>query len=144
MNTIHGNILDVAERGRFDVVVHGANCRHTMGAGIAKQIRDRWPEAWHADQRVKDPQLGGISIAVVTRNGFSFYVVNGYTQSRPGPCADLHAIEDVFERVQESFHGKRIGYPRIGCGLGGLKWDDVGPVIERALRGEDHALVEWP
>ena len=65
MHTIHGNLLTLPEAGRFDVVVHGCNCRHTMGAGIAKQIRERWPEAWHADQRVKDPKLGGISIAVI-------------------------------------------------------------------------------
>ena len=49
MKSIRGNLLALARSGRFDVIVHGCNCRHAMGAGIAKQIKDSFPEAWAAD-----------------------------------------------------------------------------------------------
>lgn len=45
MKSIRGNLLALARSGRFDVIVHGCNCRHAMGAGIAKQIKDSFPEA---------------------------------------------------------------------------------------------------
>ena len=38
-----GNLLDLAEAGLFDVVVQGCNCFNTMGGGIAREIRERYP-----------------------------------------------------------------------------------------------------
>jgi O-acetyl-ADP-ribose deacetylase (regulator of RNase III) len=38
---------------------------------------------------------------------------------------------------------KRIGMPRIGCGIGGLRWEDVRPLVERAARDVDIVAVEW-
>jgi O-acetyl-ADP-ribose deacetylase (regulator of RNase III) len=144
MKIVYGDLLDLAERGRFDIVVHGCNCRHVMGAGIALQIKKRWPEVYEID-RQREHRLGTISTAYIFRNGVSFFVVNGYTQLRPGRGhqVDLIAIREVFEQVQEDFCGKRIGYPRIGAGLGGGDWTKISGIIEIALRNEDHTLVEY-
>lgn len=45
MNQITGDLLDLAEQGHFDVILHGCNCQCTMGAGIALAIKRRFPEA---------------------------------------------------------------------------------------------------
>lgn len=50
MKYVKGNLLDLAEQGQFDIVVHGANCQNTMNSGIAKEIRERFPKAYLADQ----------------------------------------------------------------------------------------------
>ncbi len=39
MKTLKGNIFDYMDQGYFDVVVQGANCFNTQGAGIAKQFK---------------------------------------------------------------------------------------------------------
>ena len=44
-----GNLLDMAERGEFDIIVHGANCICVMGSGIAREIKARFPQAAQAD-----------------------------------------------------------------------------------------------
>jgi len=49
MKYAKGDLLKMAEEGKFDVIVHGCNCFNTMGAGIARQIARRFPEAYAAD-----------------------------------------------------------------------------------------------
>ncbi|HBG21357.1 MAG TPA: phosphatase, partial [Desulfobulbaceae bacterium] len=39
------------------------------------------------------------------------------------------------------FAGKKIGYPKIGAGLGGGNWDRISAIIDEELAGEDHSLV---
>ena len=39
MKVLKGDLLQLALEGVFDVIVHGANCQCSMGAGIAKAIR---------------------------------------------------------------------------------------------------------
>jgi O-acetyl-ADP-ribose deacetylase (regulator of RNase III) len=43
LNRTTGNLLDLAENGHFDVIIHGVNCFNTMGGGIAREIRERYP-----------------------------------------------------------------------------------------------------
>ena len=47
-----GNLIDLAEQGEFDVIVHGCNCQNTMGSGIAKEIKERYPLAYRADSNM--------------------------------------------------------------------------------------------
>jgi len=51
-----GDLLDLASNGELDVIIHGCNCFNTMGAGIAKLIKSRWPEAYQADLSTKRDQ----------------------------------------------------------------------------------------
>lgn len=49
MKKVYGDLIEMAEHGDFDVIVHGCNCFCTMGAGIALQIKHHFPEAYYAD-----------------------------------------------------------------------------------------------
>jgi hypothetical protein len=51
MKTVYGDLVKLAIAGNFDVIVHGCNCYHTMGAGIAKQIKKNYQQ--HMKQIVK-------------------------------------------------------------------------------------------
>ena len=139
-----GNLLDLAHNGTFDLIIHGCNCQHRMGAGIALELARRWPDVAAADQAVAAPQLGQFSTAVVhNRYAKPLMVCNAYTQVRPGRDARVQAIEQALQSISAQYDDPRlrIGYPLIGCGLGGLGWDEVGPVVNRALAGRDHTLV---
>lgn len=150
METVQGNLLELALAGELDVIVHGCNCQCAMGAGIAKAIRDRFPEAYRADCATPkgDPdKLGTISHAQVVRDGARFTVVNAYTQLHwrgNGIKADYAAIRAAMRLVKAEFGGSRIGYPRIGAGLAGGDWDMIAPIIDDALHGEIHRLVQLP
>lgn len=144
---VRGDLLQLACDGRFDVIIHGCNCQCHMGAGIARQIRERFPEAYEADlmtEKGSREKLGSISTAVVTRGEVTFTIVNGYTQfhrSGPGVRADYDAIGDVMKNVKAGFSGARIGYPKIGAGLARGDWEVIAKIIDPELEGEDHTLV---
>jgi len=147
MKVIKGNLISLALAGVFDVVVHGCNCQCTMGAGIAHIIATEFPEAMQVDALTKvgdANKLGTINSAYVKRGEHSFWVVNAYTQLTygRGMQVDYDAIKSAMSEVRHYFSGLRIGYPKIGAGLGGGNWDEIAPIIDAALDGEDHTLVE--
>lgn len=147
MSKIIGNLIQLALAGQFDVIVHGCNCQCTMGAGIAKQIKKEFPEAFSADlktERGNRAKLGSISWATVHRNNLSFVVVNAYTQfdyRGIGVKVDYGAIKKSFQEIKRRFQGKRIGYPMIGAGLAGGSWDVISSIIDDILLGEKHSVV---
>ncbi|MER8801482.1 MULTISPECIES: macro domain-containing protein [unclassified Mesorhizobium] len=149
MQTIRGDLLQLALDGTFDVIVHGCNCQCQMGKGIALSIKQPFPEAYAADCATLkgDPaKLGSISVAEIKRGSRIFHVVNGYTQFHwqgKGVKADYQAIRKVMQAVKGKFAGKRIGYPKIGAGLAGGDWETIASIINDELAGEDHTLVEY-
>ena len=149
MNIIQGDLLKLATEGRFDVNIHGCNCMCAMGAGIAKQIKAQFPEAYEADcetEKASRDKLGTISHAEVPRGDHTLTIVNGYTQYHwkgPDGRADYDAIREVMQAVKQQFAGQRIGYPKIGAGLAGGDWDVISKIIDEELTGEDHTLVEY-
>lgn len=50
LNIINDDLIDLAKNGNFDVIIHGCNCFCTMCAGIAKVIKQEFPEAYLPDQ----------------------------------------------------------------------------------------------
>jgi O-acetyl-ADP-ribose deacetylase (regulator of RNase III) len=139
MREIEGNLVTLARDDAFDVIVHGCNCFHTMGAGIAKAIAKAFPAAYMADLDTPygtTSKLGTISAATIIRqNGKELTIVNAYTQYRYGGGHDLDmtALERVLRLVNARFQGKSIGMPRIGCGLAGGDWEEVKKAIHRCL-----------
>jgi O-acetyl-ADP-ribose deacetylase (regulator of RNase III) len=149
MKTVKGDLIKLALEGDFDVIIHGCNCQCVMGAGIAKSIKNIFPEAYKADSETDKgdrTKLGNITFATVDRNGKKLTIVNGYTQFHwrgSGVLVDYDAIRSVMRVVKSLFHGKRIGYPRIGAGLAKGDWDKISKIIDQELDGEDHTLVEY-
>jgi len=149
MNIITGDLLRLALDGRFDVIVHGCNCQCTMGKGIAASIKQQFPEAYAADlatPRGDRAKLGTFSAAEIHRPPARFTVVNAYTQFHyrgPGVRADYDALRTAFAAVKRQFAGRRIAYPRIGAGLARGDWSVISRIIDEALAGEDHTLVEF-
>jgi O-acetyl-ADP-ribose deacetylase (regulator of RNase III) len=149
VNVVQGDLLELALAGRFDVIVHGCNCQCAMGAGIARTIKQHFPEAYEADRRTAKgdrSKLGTISTAEVVRGDAEFTVANGYTQFHwrgRGVLVDYDALRSVFRAVREQFPGLRVGYPKIGAGLAGGDWETIAAIIDEELAGEDHTLVEF-
>ena len=121
-----------------------------MGAGMAKAIRAHFPEAYEADLATPcgaRNKLGTISVARCHRGDAELWVVNAYTQFHyrgSGVRVDYPAVASAMEQVKRQFSGKRIGYPRIGAGLARGDWTKLAALIDAALDGEDHTLVELP
>lgn len=153
MKTVKGNLISMAMNDEFDIIVHGCNCFHTMGAGIAYEIAKRCPSARDIDfKTVKGDKkkLGTISAATCPRDKDGrrikpFVVVNAYTQFNPGPDFRQEALEGCLQQIKKNFGGQnfRFGFPMIGAGIGGGDWGKIQAAIISALRDENVTVVEF-
>ena len=134
MNTISGNLIDLAEQGMFDIIVHGCNCKNVMGAGIAKEIKRRYPEVYEADTYAN--KKGWNFLGNITELDYGdFVIINAYTQYdwRGKNNFNYNAIRGVMRKINKKFKGKSIGLPKIGAGLAGGNWDIISEIIDEEL-----------
>lgn len=131
MHKIYGDILEVRE----GIVVHQVNCRRVMGAGLAKKIREAYPQHY-TDYMHTAPALGKI---VCTKVNNSMYVVGVYGQDgygRIGCYTDYHALRVALKSVHTLSRQLKLNVYLpygIGCGLAGGDWSVVSSVIEESI-----------
>jgi O-acetyl-ADP-ribose deacetylase (regulator of RNase III) len=144
---IDGDLIELAKQGTFDVIVHGCNCQNVMGAGIALQIAQTWPQAVRADVMCNS-MLGKYSECVVG----NLTIINAYTQMYPGVAqygvdSNMHrllAIHKVFSQLDKTLKkDAMIGIPKIGAGLAGGKWETIEKVINCAITKHDIIVVNY-
>lgn len=147
MNELQGNLITETLRGRFTVLVHGCNCYGVMGAGLAKQVAEAFPEAQSADRATPvgmRGKLGTCSIGMARRDDRWISIVNAYTQLTywgPQPRADYGALERAMRWVADAYRDRSIGVPLIGAGLGGLEEARVRVILNECFEGIDATLV---
>ena len=145
-----GNLLDLAEAGEFDIVVQGCNCFNTMGGGIAREIKERYPMAALVDNETLKGdylKLGNWTTAFTGK----FLIVNAYTQYNMSQGTDVFeyvAFELILQKLVKQFGTKRIGFPYIGMGLAGGNKDVILAMLEYyaqevAAQGGTVTLVEF-
>ena len=138
-----------------DIIAHQVNCRGTMGAGLAKQIKFFFPEAFNAyeslcKQHRYDPDelLGNCQLVMSTKpNDDRVIIANLFAQDRYGRdrrFTDYDAFRQcmvALNRKAKSIYAKTIALPyKIGCGLAGGDWDKIYNIIENELAGFDVKL----
>ena len=141
----------------FDAIAHGCNRKGAMGGGIAREMRERYPEMERLYKLVcGDPNYRDTEFRL---GGFYRYDIPGgppgplaiynlATQDVPGPDARLNAIRVCFANMVADAEKRgffHIGIPRIGAGIGGLNWADVEDAInEGAFFGGLITVVTRP
>lgn len=137
MQYMQGNLVTLAQQGVFDFIVHGCNCFHKFGTGIAQQIKLVYPRAYEADLATglgDRNKLGTYSFARYP----DIVIINAYTQyyySRQQAYVDYQAIDRVFRRLAERIDDDRhIGIPQIAAGLAGGEWNRIEAIINDCLQ----------
>lgn len=155
MHHVKGDLL---KANHLDYICHQVNCQGRMGSGIAKAIREKWPEAyneyraWHHDWERRADEMGG-SFEYGSPTGdelmlgnILFHPINetqslihlaaqqyyGYDGKRyTSYDAFWSCLGYILEFIPE---GSQIGFPaHIGCGLGGANWQVIKTMIEEVL-----------
>jgi O-acetyl-ADP-ribose deacetylase (regulator of RNase III) len=122
-----GDLLAMAEQGKFDIIVQGCNCFCTMGSGIARQIREEYPQAYEADLDTEPGdilKLGNFT-SCVAGDVAEFIIVNAYTQygfNKAGESSDVFeytSFELILQKLAHVYGDRDFGFPYIGMGLAG-------------------------
>jgi O-acetyl-ADP-ribose deacetylase (regulator of RNase III) len=107
-------------------IAHGCNCQGSMGAGVAKTIRARYP-AMYEEYRSRceaEPRRFNLGDCWLSKADDPPWVFNlgtqeGYWRSR----ASYEAIETALKEMRRQADAEgitSIAMPRIGVGYGGL------------------------
>lgn len=121
------------------IIVHQVNCMGKMGAGIAKEVKETFPECFLEYEKLcktnnKKSLLGTYSIykindKVAIANLFGQYM---YGKPENGPYTNYEALENAIVKLRNDYPNATIVAPdHIGCGLAGGDWDIVFPMLDR-------------
>lgn len=135
----HSNLLDV----KSGIICHQVNCIGVMGAGLALQIRNKWPivfDKYKDDclQFMTHPEmmLGHVLDVMIEP---SLIVANCYGQVFPsnvGKQTDYDSWDIILAKLQDlnNYFSLDIHLPyMIGCGLAGGDWNVMSEKIYRVF-----------
>lgn len=140
-----------------DIICHQVNCMGVMGAGLAKQIRDKYPHTY-AQYKIKCNEIkagvGGLGDVMLCDEG-DCIIANLFAQYRYGrdrrytdydalrKC--LHETVGAAERWSVVEDKRcRIALPYgLGCGLAGGDWGIVRNIIEEIFGGGEYRCEIW-
>ena len=126
-------------RQRVEALVNPVNCHGIMGRGLALQFRTAYPECFPPyRQACVDGTLRPGSV-LFTPTGYAVpeWVVHFPTKRHWRDKSLLHDIDEGLRDLASTIRHRRmksIAVPPLGCGLGGLSWTSVRPLLERHLR----------
>lgn len=132
-------VLDVKAPG---YIVHGCNAQGAMGSGVAKAIREKWPQVFRDYSRLFRGMIDNNSlmgVTVFTEVEPSLFVVSGITQLNYGNDGKRYVSYDAVERVFANVYTwaqktkAPIYFPSIGAGLGGGNWNVIQAIIESVI-----------
>jgi O-acetyl-ADP-ribose deacetylase (regulator of RNase III) len=126
-------------RYQVQAFAHGCNCQGSMGAGIAKTFRERYPamyDVYRARCRAEPRQFNLGDAWLWQQEGqpavFNLGTQEQYWRGRASYEAIAAALAAM--RQQADAAGiTTIAIPRIGVGYGGLSWTKVRALIEAAF-----------
>ena len=115
-----------------DCLINTVNCEGFMGKGIAYQFKVRFPE--NNRSYIKACKSGELTVGKVhcyVEDGIT--IVNFPTKNKWRENSRIEYIEmgmDYFVELLPELSVKKIAIPPLGCGNGGLLWEDVKKIIE--------------
>jgi len=135
-----------------EALVNTVNCVGISGRGIALQFRRAYPEnfkAYEAACKHHEVRPGHMFLHRTGRLDNPRYIINFPTKRHWRGKSRLEDIErglDDLIRLVRELGIRSIAIPPLGSGLGGLRWSEVRPRIEAALRAvpEVKAIVFEP
>lgn len=154
---IDGDLLEIQKTMNLDVICHQVNCQGKMASGIAKQIRDTYPQVYDAYKAKYDAvvqygshiMLGDVQFVGLYEDFYQEvkhqHVCNMFAQNNFGYDGKRYTSYDAFwiclNKIKQSLQpGSTIGFPyKIGCDRGGANWNIIEAMIREVL-GEDFVV----
>ncbi len=135
-----------------DVIAHGCNAQGVMGRGVAKQLKQRYPDAFqvYRDYCLSNNRDASILGVVVWSVEKKIIIANCITQEFYG-SPDRHDVDyDAVRKCMAHMEAKAkvqgfktIAMPKIGAGLGGGDWNTIAQIINIEIQDLKVKVYEW-
>ena len=129
-----------------DAIVNPVNCVGVMGRGLALQFKRRHPDAFRAyrrasaERRVRPGRMFMFETGCERPRWIVHFPTKRHWRDR-STIGDIEAgLRDLAAAVER--HGIRsVAIPPLGCGLGGLDWRAVRPLVTACLAGTTATVI---
>ena len=153
MEIIYDDILNCDE----NILVHQVNYQGVMGAGLALQIKNRFPGVFYKYQEVCNhlswqqiQDAGAVDFVQYDYlDGEPFYVANLFGQKHYGKShknPDYIAMRNGIKTISRfaTIHNLSVAIPYgLGCGLGKGDWNIVSKMIEEIFPDDVLYTIYW-
>lgn len=151
MREITGNILTPSGNNSQIIVCHQVNCMGVMGAGLARQIKEKFPNVFKAYRKqcslYRHNPGGNLGNVLYCDTDIGYTVANIFGQLSYGTrCrqTDYDAVRTALRSIAASFPNSTIRIPyKMGCGLGGGDWNIMLEIIKNTLVAKGVCVEIW-
>jgi len=137
INYKKGNLMHFTE----DAFGHGCNCMKRMGKGVAKFVKEQYPELYMADQNspvTENERLGSFTTCKLRNGKIGYNIYSQFDYRKQYGDKDINinykALEDGIELVLQDVKEKglkSLALPKIGAGLAGGDWKIIENIINK-------------
>lgn len=130
-----------------DALVNTVNCEGIMGGGIALAFKVKYPEYYKEYRTICDQkreEAGFVRLYPV--DDLVDGIINFPTKDKVRNPSLIGYIELGLNNLRymlSYWNIKSVAMPALGCGLGGLDWKDVKPLIEKELSDLDTEIMVY-
>ncbi|WP_291722272.1 macro domain-containing protein [Bernardetia sp.] len=136
MNYTKGNILE----SNAEVIINPVNMVGVMGKGLALQFKQKFPYNYKVYKEAcqnKTIDVGKLLLVDESSLERKKFIINFPTKKHWRSASKIEYVEeglkDLVKIINENNFGS-IAIPALGCGLGGLDWEDVKLLLEKYLK----------
>lgn len=130
IHVIKGNLLEQTT----GIIVHGCNMQGVMGSGIAKQIKEKYPESYDIYKNAFKYGLGGGDVVFDSMDYDDFMLAHAITQEHYGTNKrhlNYAWLVLCFNKIFNKAFAldMTVKFPMIGAGLAGGDWNIIEQLI---------------
>ena len=150
VTVVKGNLLNATEK----VIAHQVNCQRKMNSGVAKTIREKYPEVYE-EYLNTNPQLGKTEFVFVYNDDDDKIIANMYSQDMYGYDGKQYTDYDAFRKCcrdivekceyEEEYFNKKytVAMPyKIASDRGGADWDKIMDILLEEFTDVDLTLYK--
>lgn len=148
---VFGDILSDNGTDDFVLICHQVNCMGKMGAGLALQVRNKYPEVYSkytahcgvVEQR--SDLLGEVLFVDVGEKTAVANIFGQYGYGKGEQHTDYDALREALRTIVMAYPRAKIRIPyKMGCGLGGGDWNKVTKIICEEMLFSDVEIWRKP
>ena len=126
---VQGNIFESSAQ----VITNTVNCAGVMGAGLALQFKNKFPSMYSDYKSRCDKNIVIAGIPYLWEDDQT-QILNFPTKRHWKDDSLLTDIDAGLKYLANNYQTmgiQSLAIPPLGCGLGGLNWNEVKPLIEK-------------
>lgn len=155
LSYVKGNAITIAMKGKVTAFAHGCNCLNRIGRGIAKEVKERLPGMYLADQETRsgDRRKLGLFTYATYPWGVGYNLYTQFSHSDKEDMVAWDKLPEVLGRLFEDMKSRELTtlvIPKICSGLarGDLTEEEAWDRVETRLYldcpdGIDIIVVEY-